>query len=66
MSKKSVFGRPPGAYDGHYKPPHIVKQHVPLRLPGWLKQRLKNRNINVSLYIEKLILADTGWNEPKK
>lgn len=68
MPKKTqgFMGRPPGPYEGHYKPPHLIKEFVPLRLPAWMKKKLKIKNINVSKYIENLILHDTKWNQPKK
>lgn len=66
MAKSTRIGRPPGPYKGGYLAPHLRREHVPVRLPAWMKKLIQARAINTSRYIEKLILNDTGWKEPKK
>ena len=66
MSKKVRIGRPPGPYAGGYKPPHLRKEQISLRLPAWMHKLVRSKDINFSQYVEKLILNDTGWKEPKK
>ena len=68
--KKRPRGRPPGPVEGGYKPPHLRRATVPVRLPQWMKdrldRRLEARHESYSSYVEKLVMNDTGWVEPKK
>ena len=65
MTKRKLRGRPPGPYNGKYLPSHLRRELLTIRLPKWVLDRVKNHE-NPGQYIEKLIIADNGWNVPKK
>lgn len=65
--KKNPVGRPVGT-TGAYKPEHLVRQNLSVRIPAWLKERLKKKHKSeVGTYLEELILTDNpSWKPPKK